>query len=249
MNVSLYQAAAAMTANARWQEAISENLAASSIPGFKKNVPSFDAVQAGMMPQQTPDPLMSYSLPRATVSTSFAQGELQPTGSNTDVAIEGAGFFEIQLPSGDSAYTRDGGFRISANGQLVNKQGFPLLGEAGPIQFDRSSGILPISISPTGEVSQGAEVRGKLKVVEFENPQKLTQIGGGLYSPGQYNQLPTLTKTSSVRQGFLEASNVSPVKEMASLISTMRAFEASQRVMQLHDERMGRAISELGNPN
>lgn len=238
-----------MTANARWQEAISENLAASSIAGFKKNVPSFEAVQAGMMPQYTPDPQVSYTLPRATVATSFAQGELQPTGSNTDLAIEGAGFFEVQLPSGDSAYTRDGGFRISANGQLVNKQGFPLLGEAGPIQFDRTNGIQPISISPTGEVSQGAEVRGKLKVVEFEQPQQLTQMGGGLYGPGQYNQLPTPTKTSSVRQGFLEASNVSPVKEMASLISTMRAFEASQRVMQLHDERMGRAISELGNPN
>ncbi|NOS71974.1 MAG: flagellar hook-basal body protein [Verrucomicrobia bacterium] len=248
MNVSLYQAAAAMTANERWQDVISENLASSSIPGFKKNTISFDAVQAGMMPQQTPDPRMNYTLPHATVSTSFAQGELRPTGSNTDLAIEGAGFFEVQLPTGDTAFTRDGGFHVSANGQLVNKQGFPLMGEAGPIQLDRTNKE-PISISATGEVSQGAELRGKLKVVEFEKPQSLSQVGGGLYSLGQSNQLPTPTKASTVRQGFLEASNVSAVKEMAGLISTMRAFEASQRVLQMHDERMGRAISELGNPN
>lgn len=237
-----------MTANERWQDVISENLASSSIPGFKKNTISFDAVQAGMMPQQTPDPRMNYTLPHATVSTSFAQGELRPTGSNTDLAIEGAGFFEVQLPTGDTAFTRDGGFHVSANGQLVNEQGFPLMGEAGPIQLDRTNKE-PISISATGEVSQGAELRGKLKVVEFEKPQSLSQVGGGLYSLGQSNQLPTPTKDSTVRQGFLEASNVSAVKEMAGLISTMRAFEASQRVLQMHDERMGRAISELGNPN
>ncbi len=237
-----------MTANERWQDVISENLASSSIPGFKRNTVSFDAVQAGMMPQQTPDPRMNYTLPRATVSTSFAQGQLQPTGSNKDLAIEGVGFFEVQLPSGDTAFTRDGSFHVGNSGELVNKQGFPLMGEAGPIKLDAANRE-PISISAKGEVSQGAQVRGKLKIVEFEKPQGLSQIGGGLYSLGQSNQLPITALNSQVRQGFMEASNVSSVKEMAGLISTMRAFEASQRVLQMHDERMGRAISELGNPN
>ncbi len=248
VNVSLYQAAAAMTAVERWQEAVAENLAAASVPGFKRNTVSFEAVQAGLFSQDGAGPKALFTMPRTAVSTSFTQGDLRPTGSNMDAGIEGKGFFEVQLPSGDSAYTRDGGFRINALGQLTNKQGFPVMGEAGPVQLDRSS-TAPITISPTGEISQGAEVRGKLKLVDFEKPEQLLQIGGGLYSTGRSNLQPIEAKSARVLQGVLEGSNVSPVTEMANLVTVMRAFEASQRMMQMHDERMGRAISELGNPN
>lgn len=81
VNVSFYQAAAAMNGNARWQEAISENLASASIPGFKKHNLSFDSIQAGVMPQANLDPTMHFTLPRATKTTSFAAGELRSTGS------------------------------------------------------------------------------------------------------------------------------------------------------------------------
>ena len=248
MNVSLYQAAAAMTADARWQEAISGNLASASIPGFKKQDLSFDAVQAGMMSQATIDPRMHYILPRATSVTSFAQGELRATGVNTDVAIEGKGFFEVQLPNGATAYTRDGEFQMNSLGQLITKQGSLVLGESGPIQLDHNNPS-PLSISATGEVSQGADVKGKLKVVDFTQPNLLTQISGGNFLANHPNLQPVEVSQPSLRQGFLEAANTSPVTEMASLISVMRAFEANQRIVQLQDERMGRAISELGNPN
>ena len=227
-----------MNANARWQDMVSENLASSSIPGARSRNVSFSSVQAGSQ----------FVIPSANTAINFQPGELRTTGNPLDFALEGKGFFEVQLPNGEHAFTRDGEFHLSAQGQLVTKQGYTVLGDGGPLQFDPSNSHA-LAISATGEVSQGSELRGKLKVVEFEKPQALSQVGGGLYTPGQSSQLPTPAKASSVRQGFLEGSNVSPVKEMAGLIGTMRAFEASQRVLQMHDERMGRAISELGNPN
>jgi flagellar basal-body rod protein FlgF len=247
VNVSLYQAAAAMSANARWQEAISENLASASIPGFKKQDLSFEAVRSGLMPQANLDPSLQFTFPQAKSATNFSQGQLRATGVNTDVAIEGKGFFEVQLPDGSHAYTRDGEFHLNASGQLTTKQGHPVLGEGGPIQLDQNLGGA-VSISATGEVSQGEEVRGKLKVVDFEQPKSLTKINGGYFTTGGANILPTVMAQPALRQGFLEGANTSPVAEMASLIGVMRGFEANQRLMQIHDERMGKTISELGNP-
>jgi flagellar basal body rod protein FlgG len=248
VNVSIYQAAAAMSANARWQEVISENLASASIPGFKKQDMTFDAVQSGVMSQASPDDRVQYSMPRASSSTNFSQGSLRATGVNTDVAIDGKGFFEVQTPSGSSVYTRDGEFHVNASGQLVTKQGYAVVGEGGPIQIDSKAGG-PISISATGEISQGADVRGKLKVLDFNKPELLTQMSGGLFANNSPGIQPVEVPTTSLRAGFLESANTSAVSEMSSLIGVMRSFEANQKIMQVHSERMAKTISELGNPN
>lgn len=93
-------------------------------------------------------------------------------------------------------------------------------------------------------------MKGKLRIVDFNQPNLLTQISGGCFmASNNPNLQSTEVSQPAVRQGFLEAANTTPVTEMASLISVMRSFEANQRVIQLQDERMGRAISELGNPN
>lgn len=237
-----------MNANARWQEVISENLASSSIPGFKRQDMSFGAVQAGLMPQAAGAQKLNFLLPHAQTSTSLTPGELKYTGVKTDVAVEGAGFFQVQLPNGASAYTRDGEFRINSQGQLATKQGHVVLGDSGPIQLDRNNSA-PLSINPSGEVSQGADRKGKLRIVDFNDPRLLTPIGGGSFIASNPSVQPSEVREPSIRQGFLEGANTSPVNEMANLIGVMRTFEANQRIVQLHDERMGRAISELGNPN
>lgn len=236
-----------MSANARWQEAISENLASASIPGFKKQDVSFEAVQAGVMSQTNPDAQVQFTMPRFTQNTNFSQGDLRKTDAPTDVAIEGRGFFPVQMPDGGTAYTRDGEFHLNSSGQLTTKQGFLVLGEGGPIQLDPSLGG-QITIAPSGEISQGTEVRGKLKVVDFNQPNQLTQVSGGYFTANSALQ-PTDVPTPSLHQGFLEGANTSPVLEMANLIGVMRGFEANQRLMQVHSDRMSRTISELGNPN
>lgn len=251
MNVSLFQAASALQANERWQEMIAENLASSSIPGYKKQELSFAAVEAGLLPQSSLAPSNAprhYSLPHARTVTSFLPGEMKVTGVKTDVAIEGAGFFEVQLPSGATAYTRDGEFQINAQGELVTKEGHPVMGTSGTIQIDRNNPA-PLSISPTGDVSQGLDNKGKIKVVDFSDPHLLTTLSGGYFLAENPNLLANESPVATLRQGFLEGANTLPVTEMASLLTAMRTYEANQRIIQLQDERMARAISELGNPS
>ncbi len=239
MNVSLYQAAAALNANARWQEIISENLAASAVPGFKKQELSFSAVAAARAPQVV--------TPSTSVGTNFQQGQIRPTGVPTDVAIDGDAFFEVQLPGGQTAYTRDGEFQFNAQGELVTKQGYVVQSDAGTIQIDLNNSA-PLSIAADGTVSQGSEIKGQIKLTAFNDPRLLSGIGNGYYTATDPNLLPSPATTATVRQGYLEAGNVSTVVEMAHLIAAMRQYEANQRVVQTHDDRMNRAISELGNP-
>lgn len=251
MNVSLFQAAAALNANARWQEAIAENLASSGIPGFKKQELSFGAIQAGLMPpalEKTAATETHFSLPSVKSVTNFEPGLMKRTGIATDIAIEGPGFFEVQLPNGTRALTRDGEFQQNAQGQLVTKQGYLVMGEFGPVQFDLSKGGA-VSISGTGEVSQGSDLKGRIKVVAVDDPQALTSLGGGFFLVESPKARVSDVTAPTLRAGYLEGANTSASAEMVNLISAMRQYEANQRLIQMQDERMGRVISDLGNPS
>ena len=252
MNVSLYQAASALSAMDRWQETISENLASASVPGFKKQDFSFAAKQAGLLPGSTnaaagthqgAHPLL---MPSGSATTNFQPGEFRMTGVNTDVAIDGRGFFEVQLPNGQTVLTRDGEFHLSSQGQFVTKEGYTVLGEAGPIQMDRSNHT-ELSISDSGEVSQGADSKGRLKVSDVNDPRLLTRLSGGYFLPNHPDVKLTPATGSSFKQGFVETANTSVVMEMANLMTAMRIFEANQRMAQIHDERLGKAINDLGH--
>jgi flagellar basal-body rod protein FlgF len=243
----MYQAAAALTANARWQEAISENMSAAVVPGFKRTDVSFSSVAAGFMPNGT-EGSQQHMLPQGVARTVFAPGEFRATGKATDVAVEGNGFFEVQMADGRIGYTRDGEFSVNAQGQLVTKQGYQVLSGGGPIQFEANLQG-PISISPDGRVAKGSETRGQLKVVEFSEPSDLTPAGGGYFVAEKQGLIGETVGTPSIRSGVLEGANTSAVAEMTSLITAMRMFEANQKVIQAQDERMGKAIADLGGLN
>src|ERR1035437_9328438 len=169
MDVSLYQAAAAMNAGSRWQEVIAENLAASQVPGFKKQNLTFSAVQAGFMGSAARGAGAKRSeMPLANTSTNFQAGELSPTEVSTDLAIQGTGFFEVELPDGTSGFTRAGGFRVSTKGGLLTKQGLAFKSQGGPLKLDPKN-TAPITIDSKGEVSQGGQPKGRLKLTEFDN--------------------------------------------------------------------------------
>ncbi len=246
MNVSLYQAAAAMSAQSRWQEVITENLASGNVPGYRKQDVSFNSVAAGAMPLGGLNS-GQYLIPQAVTGVSLQQGALRPTANKLDFGLEGPGFFEVQLPGGEMAYTRDGEFQLNAQGQLITKQGYAVQSDSGPIQFDLNNSA-PITVSATGEISQGEDLKGRLRLAEFNDPKLLTSVGGGLFLADDPNLQTNTTLTSQVRQGYLEGSNTSPTTEMASLLTAMRMFEANHKVLQSQDERMGKVISELGGP-
>ena len=249
MNVSLFQAGAALNANSRWQEVIAENLASGALPGYKRQQLSMAAVQAGLMPGglSGSQSAQMFVLPKGTTTTNFTAGELKPTGVPTDVAIDGKGFFEVQMPGGTTGYTRNGEFQINSQGQLATQEGYPVLGQGGPIQLNPRDPT-PISISANGDVSQGASAKGKLAVANFNKPELLTQISASYYA-AQDPGLQSQPSTSKVRQGYLESSNSSTVLEMAGMMTAMRGFEANQRVIQIQDDRLGRTIADLGNPS
>jgi flagellar basal-body rod protein FlgG len=130
----------------------------------------------------------------------------------------------------------------------VTKQGYTVLSDSGPLQFDPNNGGA-ITISADGHVSQGGDVKGALRLAEFKNPHALTSINDGYFLADKPEAQRETASGTQVRQGFLEASNTSPTAEMASLITSMRLFEASQKVLQMQDERMGKVITEVGNPS
>jgi len=251
MNVSLYQAAAALGANSRWQEVIAENLTSSSIPGFKRQDLSFDALQAGLSRLQpgTNGATQNFLLPRTQPFISFSQGQLTTTGVATDFAIQGQGFFEIQASNGDKLYTRNGSFRVNAQGELVTQQGYTVMGENGAIQLDPRDNS-PLTVTPNGNVLQGRNLRGRVKVVDFSDPRQLEQVGLTCFRPVSPDVQPQpVDEETSIRQNSLEDSNSAPMTEMIGLMSSMREFEANQRLIQMNDERMGMAIRDLAGTN
>ena len=248
MNVSLFQAGAALNANSRWQEVIAENLASGAVPGYKRQQLSMAAVQAGLMPggsSSSSSPPM-FVLPKAKMTTNFTPGGMKATGVNTDVAIDGKGFFEVQLPGGTTGYTRNGEFQINTQGQLATQEGYLVLGQGGPIQLNPRDPS-PMTISAAGDISQGATSKGKLALTEFNKPELLTQLNS-TYFAAQDTALQTQPAASTIRQGYLEGSNSSAVLEMAGLMTAMRGFEANQHIIQIQDDRLGKTISDLGNP-
>ncbi|HEY1790738.1 MAG TPA: flagellar hook-basal body protein [Verrucomicrobiae bacterium] len=243
MDVSLYQAAAAMRATAQWQDLIAQNLTTSQIPGGRKREILFSDVEAGRNASVAGAP--GYVIPTVTTVTNFQPGELHVSSNPMDFALEGPGFFTVQLPNGQMAYTRGGEFELSSQGQLVTNQGYPVMGDAGPLQFNPNNSD-PVTISQTGDVSQGQQQVGKLKLVEFNNPGLLTMIGSQDFQSDNKSLVANPAASTKVRQGFLEGANSSPTTEMSGLVTAMRAFEANQKVMQADSDRMNRTITELG---
>ena len=255
MNISLYQAATALEGAQQRQNVIAENLAASGIPGFKRNTVAFHAVNASMFTdamQAVDKTQLQYMLPRITGHIDFSQGTLVRTGDNTNLAIDGPGFFAINGPNG-TVYTRDGSFHVSGHdaskGQLITKEGYPLrqAGSGAPIIVATDTDA-PITISRDGMVSQGGAPLGQIELVNFsdDNLKLLKRINSGYYQTNGATPVPVVPKETKVAQGFLEGSNTTPMHEMSELMSSLRHFEANQKIMKIHDEQMGKMIRELG---
>lgn len=168
-------------------------------------------------------------------------GKYDKTGNAFDMAIEGPGFFVVENPKGEQRYTRDGQFRLSQEGTLINRNGLTVLGEGdAPIVFQPND--VDISVNADGTVSAGDQVRGRLKVVEFENPYKMKKAEGNLYKSDVEPDAPT---KSSVVQGMIEGSNVQPILEITEMMHAMRSYQHAGKLIESEHERQRRAIDRL----
>jgi flagellar basal-body rod protein FlgG len=184
--------------------------------------------------------LIEATLPGHLIQTDPSPGTLRSTSQPLDVAIEDGGFFEVKTPQG-FAYTRRGDFHLDAEGQLVTHEGYPVMGRGGEIQLTTTEPV----IDKSGVIFEKDQQVGQIKVVHFSNDETLSRLGSGLFTPTSDTQQDSAGNTK-VRQGHLEASNVSSMEEMVRLIETMRHFEAAQKIVQGYDDMMDKALKKFG---
>jgi len=253
MNLSLYSAATGMEAQQLNLNTIANNLANVNTPGFKRSKIEFqdllyqtpsrasgtDSGGGNLVPTGVE---VGNGARVAGTSKVFTQGQLKQTGAQLDVAIQGEGFYEVQRPDGTIGYTRDGSFKLNAQGQVVTVDGLPVLSGFQPIP----AGTTDITVSENGQVTvqgSGGNQTFRLTLVRFANPAGLRSLGGNLYEETAASGTPETGQPGeqgfgSTVQGYIESSNVNIVEEMVNLIVAQRAYEINSKSIQTSDEMM-----------
>jgi flagellar basal-body rod protein FlgF len=232
-------AALGMARDLSRMETISQNMANVLTPGYKQQIRMDQAFGAQMQAAQSATSIEP-AAPAAILRLDPTGGTLRVTGRPSDVAIEGEGFFEVQLPTG-TAYTRNGAMKVGLNGQLTGEGGAVFAAESGAVTMTGT----PFSIDANGAIRQDGKVLAHLKVVRFTDPGQMVALGGGMYAQGGASVL-LAPATNTLRAGFLENSNVNSTQEMVRMTETVRHFESMQKIMQGVDETLEKTIRKLG---
>lgn len=256
---ALYTAATGMHAQETNIDVIANNLANVNTVGYKKSRADFQDLMYQYLVEPGAPTSANTSSPSgiqiglgvktSSVQKLFSQGDLSSTSNELDMAIEGDGFFQVQLPDGSNAYTRAGSFQLSSTGQIVTPDGYTL-SPAITIPSD----TLSISVGQDGTVNVRQPNNptptsvGQITSVRFANNAGLRAVGRNLYEETESSGTPTSgvfgeSGFGRLSQGFLETSNVSIVEQVVNMITAQRAYEASSRGIQSADEMMGQAIS------
>jgi flagellar basal-body rod protein FlgF len=235
-----YAACSALKAQSNALEVAANNIANVSTAGYRGQIPSFESllVETGGRQVGGWEHLVNQQASVHGSRLDLSQGNLERTGNPLNFAIEGPGFFSVQTKAG-TMYTRNGSFQLSVSGQLLSTAGDPVLGDSGPITLPTGG---PIAISADGTVSVAGAVAGKLRIVEFASPDAITPAGGTYYAaPKNAEKLAT---ASSVEQGMLESSNVSPVVAMVQLLTAQRQAEMVERAMSAFDSTFNKVAAD-----
>jgi len=257
---SLWISKTGMEAQQTQLDVIANNLANVSTTGFKRANAVFEDLmyqnlrQAGGASTETSNlPTgLQIGLGVRTVATSrsFTQGSLQQTNNQLDVAINGQGFFQIQMPDVTTAYTRDGSFQVDAQGQLVTASGLPV-GNGITVPPETKS----ITIGEDGTVtamvsgSTATQTVGTIAMSSFINPAGLQPLGQNMYAETAASGTPAegtpgTAGLGTITQGFLETSNVNVVQELVTMIQTQRAYEMNSKAIQTSDQMLQK-LSQL----
>ena len=251
---SLWISKTGLDAQQTQMDVIANNLANVSTSGFKRSRAVFEDLlyqnirQPGAQTsQQTQLPsglqLGTGVRPVATERI-FTQGNLQQTGNDKDVAIQGAGFFQVLLPDGTTAYTRDGSFQVDSQGQLVTASGFPV---QPAITIPATAQALTIARDGTVSVvtagSAAATQVGSIQLATFINPAGLLAKGENLYvetgaSGNASTNAPGANGAGILSQGYVETSNVNVVEELVNMIQTQRAYEINSKAITTSDQML-----------
>ncbi|ABD87069.1 flagellar basal-body rod protein FlgF [Rhodopseudomonas palustris] len=235
----------------RQMDVVANNVANVNTTGFKADKSLFQEYLSPGAHEDNfigRDRRVSYVQDRATFHD-FSSGPLEQTKNPLDVAIDGNAFLAVQTPAGER-FTRDGGLQINAQGQLVTASGYQVLGTNGPIVFQPTDKEITIADDGNVTVLEGSSavdsLRGKLRLVNFAEAQRLLKEGSNLYSagPGAAAQ-PALT--ARVHQGYIEKSNVNAVAEMSKMIEVTRAYTQISSMLQQQGDLRKTALEKLAD--
>ena len=252
---SLWISKTGMEAQQMQLDVISHNLANVSTTGYKRENAVFEDLMYQNLRQVGSNTSDQTQLPTGlhlglgvrvvATSRTFSQGTIQQTSNNLDVAIQGNGFFQLQMPDGTTAYTRDGSFEVNAQGQIVTKAGYLLHpGLTVP------ANALSVNVSKDGHVTATTSVGqtapqqlGQLQLAGFVNPGGLEPRGENLYAETAASGAPQAGAPASgglgvLAYGSLETSNVNVVEELVSMIQTQRAYELNSKAVQTSDQML-----------
>ncbi len=254
MHASLWISQTGITAQNAELAAISNNLANINTVGFKADNVVFEDLFYQVQTQPGSANSANTENPTGTqigtgvrvvgTQKNFATGNFQTTSNSLDVAITGQGFFQVEMPDGSQAYTRNGQFQMNSEGQLVNAQGLAI-SPGIEIPSDATS----ISIGQDGTVtatvagSTDPETLGQLTLANFANPAGLSALGSNLFAESPASGMPTESTpgedgTGTLQQYALESSNVNMVEEMVSMVTAQRAYEMNTKVLAAADEML-----------
>ena len=248
----LYTSASGMMAQYEKMDTISNNLANVDTVGYKKDqviTASFEEElvkrindRQGQVPVSRPKNIgtMSLGVKVDEIFTNFTQGSLQETNQELDLALHGVGFFTVLAQEGgEERYTRNGAFLLDPSRRLVTATGERVMGQQGPITLP----VGDVTIKDTGEIFVNGVFIDRLQIQSFDDSRTLRKIGDNLLAATEQSQPRAFGGT--VRQGFLESSNVNPVREMVEMITVMRTYEASQKALQAQDQTLEKLINEV----
>ena len=260
MHEGIYIAASAGIKQGKKMEVIANNLANVNSTGYKRDRLAFKELMPPFPPDSGLEAGKNILLPpnknNSNVSyvaitdqyTDFSEGAFKQTGGTLDVALNGPGYFSIETQEG-VRFTRNGNFRLDTQNRLVNQKGQLVLNEQNqPIVIDAPGA--DIAIDGNGNVSAGTGLInlpiGKIKIVNFENTEELEKLGDGLFYQTNAKAEQKPAEATSVKQGFLENSNVSSVEEMTDMLATLRLFETYQKMIQSIDSMDDQSVNNIG---
>jgi flagellar basal body rod protein FlgG len=239
MDVGIHSAVSGGLAAQMRLDAIANNLANASTPGFKAErfvQAATPADTPGTSEMAVPTPLTG-----GYFETDLSQGPIHETGNPLDVAIAGEGFLVVSTSFGERL-TRRGNLGVDAEGFLSTSDGHRVQGDGGDIQVPPGE----ILIGPDGGVQVSGALVGKLRVVTVEKPSALVREAGTVFAAGRQALVDVEPENVRLLQGAVEGANVSPVGALMSLIETVRGFEAYMQAAERLDQMTGRAISDVG---
>ncbi|MDQ2800350.1 MAG: flagellar hook-basal body protein, partial [Armatimonadota bacterium] len=242
----VYTAASGMLASQAAQDTIAQNLANASTIGYKEDIPRFESFQAALASRLSADGGASVGTLGSGAglkdeTTNFADGSLQKSGNPLDVALTGDAALVLQTPQG-LRLSRDGSLSMNVQGTLIQTDtNAPVLGANNqPIQIPAKA--KDIVISPSGEITVDKVSVGRLRMASLSTANGAVKTGDNEFS---VTSLRPASATATVRQGYLEMSNVNIVKEMVNMITAQRAYETNQKMLQSEDDATDKSVNEV----